>query len=1221
MESTVMDCSPSSSAAPPRRSGRRKLVQSTLFPLKPPEPVEKKDKEDELDEDYSEAKNNKKRKRSKAKATPPIDEDYSEAENNKKRKMSKAKATPPKKGSSKRPTPKKKATANGTNGSTSKQVLANSDQVKAPVFDLFLEAKLAAEEDSRIYAGRQVHPFFSLWKEGKKVHDVNESGSNLPTTKSKHKRTTCGPIHVFENVKDDTSSVDWRNWTFMENITSMNYGQGSVNSSVLEGSVESLNFDKLHSFLNPSGISISQNALSPSNPSSLAEQSACLTCGNAELDTEVDESVTPTVQAGIFRKSKDTEPLNRFLQESMRSYYRSCLDLEECHLWTYKYKPTKAVEVCGNDESVNFLSDWLHRWHERQYKSRKDNTDTDKSGMQDVEDDDDDYKCSYSDCDSEDMNEKNSLKNVLLITGPIGSGKSSAVHACAKEQGFVILEFNSSHSTNGTAIRNLEHSLNSLGFKSQSGSTASSHKISPKSAQALAMLSGKAADEVNGVDELITISDDEARSHSGSTLKLHGENNDTEKYKIHRLVLVEDVDILFAEDRGCIAAIQQIAETSKGPIILTSNSDNPGLRHKFDMLHVPFVLPSPKELLCHLYSVCLTEGVNIHPLLLEKFIHSCDGDIRKIIMHLQFWFQSKIFKKDEKAQTGYGSLPFDLELAHEILPKMMPWDFPSVISDLIENKIAKQINIMEENSKELVTEKLHISERHKDLNVNYTETDDIEAMKAEMINRNGLLTDYFELEIQRSTISEFSNSSGSPLASSRHGRRKLVVMSSDSEDDNSNCGYPVDSHDEANTRQLMKENNGCPSEFLLNGNYPDTSVDRLVCSDLEHSEDEDFKYLEMADGAYLNETCKSLDVSCVPESTFVPETEIENGTETLSGAVSSGPALPFVSLPEVSVNNELKPFNFNVRRRLTKLSQNPDLLADTEIPDHSFQGVLPDVQDEHTETLVKVMDECSRMDFKPKPTLWQSNPLDETEKIQNVWRDLRDCRVDLRQHSISEELGVLHVVKLASGLCNLISDADLFPKWDRMEPSMFLSNEAASHDYCEQMMSTVAEHGFCFYAKLIADEGSKLGCANCADITSEMLASSTDIMALGKLSRHDLSKMKAFRNGNEVEWKTQINNMQKSEKKRSLIEVIQSIAPPKTSLALKGYAFNEYLSSLRHISRSEAFRISQVVEKKRGGRVRGVHHYLSTNTKLSPEEISLVTDGDPYRKISSQHTT
>jgi hypothetical protein len=33
------------------------------------------------------------------------------------------------------------------------------------------------------------------------------------------------------------------------------------------------------------------------------------------------------------------------------------------------------------------------------------------------------------------------------------------------------------------------------------------------------------------------------------------------------------VDILFPEGRGCIAAIQHIAETAKGPIILTSNSE------------------------------------------------------------------------------------------------------------------------------------------------------------------------------------------------------------------------------------------------------------------------------------------------------------------------------------------------------------------------------------------------------------------------------------------------------------------------------------------------------------------------------------------------------------------------------------------------------------------------------------------------------------------------
>lgn len=74
-----------------------------------------------------------------------------------------------------------------------------------------------------------------------------------------------------------------------------------------------------------------------------------------------------------------------------------------------------SLQVCGNDESVNFLHDWLHQWHERRYRSRKDTSDRDKSDMQD-----DDYICSHSDYDSEDMNEEDSLQNVLLITGPIG---------------------------------------------------------------------------------------------------------------------------------------------------------------------------------------------------------------------------------------------------------------------------------------------------------------------------------------------------------------------------------------------------------------------------------------------------------------------------------------------------------------------------------------------------------------------------------------------------------------------------------------------------------------------------------------------------------------------------------------------------------------------------------------------------------------------------------
>jgi hypothetical protein len=138
----------------------------------------------------------------------------------------------------------------------------------------------------------------------------------------------------------------------------------------------------------------------------------------------------------------------------------------------------------------------------------------------------------------------------------------------------------------------------------------------------------------------------------------------------------------------------------------------------------------------------------------------------------------------------------------------MPWDFPSEISELIENEFVKSVNQMEDNSslQGLVDEELlRINESQNDLDEQYMETDYIKAKKVEMIQRNGSITDYCELEIQCKAISEFSNSSGSPVASYlQNGQRKLVVMSSDSEEKDSNNGYPQDTDDGANKRHCIK---------------------------------------------------------------------------------------------------------------------------------------------------------------------------------------------------------------------------------------------------------------------------------------------------------------------------------------------------------------------------------------------------------------------------------
>lgn len=84
----------------------------------------------------------------------------------------------------------------------------------------------------------------------------------------------------------------------------------------------------------------------------------------------------------------------------------------------------------------------------------------------------------------------------------------------------------------------------------------------------------KAAEEMaDDVIEMIAISVDGANSPGRASQKLHDINGALTSGTVQTLILVEDVDILFPEDRGCIAAIQHIAGTAKGPIILTSNSE------------------------------------------------------------------------------------------------------------------------------------------------------------------------------------------------------------------------------------------------------------------------------------------------------------------------------------------------------------------------------------------------------------------------------------------------------------------------------------------------------------------------------------------------------------------------------------------------------------------------------------------------------------------------
>lgn len=113
----------------------------------------------------------------------------------------------------------------------------------------------------------------------------------------------------------------------------------------------------------------------------------------------------------------------------------------------------------------------------------------------------------------------------------------------------------------------------------------SSQQKSVKLPPGPALPNGRATEGMdNEMIKLITISDDEAHSPR----RLHGKNNVLTCDNVQTLVLVEDMDILFPEDRGCIAAIKHIAETAKGPIILTSNSELTCYNSAFFLKHIAF---------------------------------------------------------------------------------------------------------------------------------------------------------------------------------------------------------------------------------------------------------------------------------------------------------------------------------------------------------------------------------------------------------------------------------------------------------------------------------------------------------------------------------------------------------------------------------------------------------------------------------------------------------
>ncbi|KAM9780030.1 ATPase family AAA domain-containing protein 5 [Neosynchiropus ocellatus] len=370
----------------------------------------------------------------------------------------------------------------------------------------------------------------------------------------------------------------------------------------------------------------------------------------------------------------------------------ACLEnvVREDVLWTDKYQPQHSSDIIGNTASVRRLHSWLKEWKLRADREEKKQREPKKQEDSSVDSD-------WDGGDEDSVFAEDGLCNTVLITGPTGVGKTAAVYACAQELGFKVFEVNASSQRSGRLILSQlreatqSHQVDSQGVNAHkptyftSYSTGSStgsvkHGISPRKINSprrvvssprklpqsprgskrgglaptsLAKFFKPGADSSKKDHHKSKSSAHEAPLKSKNTVKSPTSttsNQNTEeqsKKTATSLILFEEVDVIFEEDSGFLAAIKTFMATTKRPVILTTS--DPAFSGMFDgpFEEIHFKTPSLVNVCSYLRLLCLTENLRTDPSDVSALLRLNDCDIRQSLLQLQFWARSAGGRRDD----------------------------------------------------------------------------------------------------------------------------------------------------------------------------------------------------------------------------------------------------------------------------------------------------------------------------------------------------------------------------------------------------------------------------------------------------------------------------------------------------------------------------------------------------------------------------------------------
>lgn len=233
--------------------------------------------------------------------------------------------------------------------------------------------------------------------------------------------------------------------------------------------------------------------------------------------------------------------------------------------------------------------------------------------------------------DDEDDSKK--VKNAILLVGPNGCGKTASVYAVAKELGFEVFEIHSG------MRRSQKDIFDRVGDMAQNHMVQSGHTAS-RDSSVVPELSASSSQEDHAQPSVTSFFGDKAKR---LLQDLRSNTLQPTREQRQSLILFEEVDQLFDEDRGFWTAVQSLSTHSKRPVIMTCNDleriplDELDL---FTILH--YERPRTDTVMAYLSYVVATEGHIIDAHALHHLYESKGRDLRATIAELEFWCQMTV---------------------------------------------------------------------------------------------------------------------------------------------------------------------------------------------------------------------------------------------------------------------------------------------------------------------------------------------------------------------------------------------------------------------------------------------------------------------------------------------------------------------------------------------------------------------------------------------------